>query len=280
MIKTNSLCKTYGNKEVVHNISLEVNKSEIFGFLGPNGAGKTTLMKMITNQVNSSSGNAFINGIDVTAYNELYYKIGIVFELPNLYMKKSIKQNLLLFAQIYSLHKSRVDEVIKLMQLSERQNDKVDKLSKGWKQRVLIARALLHSPDILILDEPTSGLDPNTTNLLHNIILDLNSKGVTVLITTHNMDEADLLCDRVAFIDAGEIKEIGNPTDLKIKYQDNEIEIKYYEKNNIKVEVLYNNFDTRKRVDELLESNKLISVKRKNFSLGEVFSKVTGGELS
>ncbi len=280
MIEINNLSKNYGDLKAVNKISLKINKTEIFGFLGPNGSGKTTLMNMITNQINPTSGSAMINGNDVVSYKDLYNKIGIVFELPNLYMKQTIKNNLVLFSKIYNLPYSRVEEVMELLQLTERKSDKIDSLSKGWKQRVLIARALLHSPELLILDEPTSGLDPNTTSLLHGIIKKLNDDGVTILITTHNMNEADILCNRVAIIDSGEIKEIGEPCELKIKYQSNKLELKYFDNNEVFVKNCDNNLVTQKEIVDLLEADKLISVKKSDFSLGDVFYKVTGGELS
>ncbi len=281
MIKVEKISKQYGDINAVNNISLEIKSGEIIGFLGPNGAGKSTLMKIITNQILPTSGLVTIYGTNVIEYKELYHKIGIVFELPNLYVKSSIYNNLILFSKIYKLSESRVNEVMELLQLTERKNTKVETLSKGWRQRVLIARALLHNPEILILDEPTSGLDPNTMTLIHTIIKKLNKNGVTIIITTHNMHEADILCDRVAIIDSGSVKEIGEPTFLKLKYHNNLLKIEYFDTNNkIKTEICENNQDTRNKIQELIENDKMITIEKNDFSLGNVFQKVTGGDLS
>ncbi|WP_051652492.1 ABC transporter ATP-binding protein/permease [Clostridium algidicarnis] len=189
MIEIKQVSKTFADKKVINNITFKVNEGDIFGFLGPNGAGKTTTIKMIIGLLEPTSGEIFINGKhNVKNKNDIYSDIGVVFELPNLYMKATIQKNLEMFSKIYQLPSSRVDEVMEDLQLIDKKNMKVEKLSKGWKQRVLIARALLHKPKVLILDEPTSGLDPNTVTLIRDYIKKLNSEGTTIIISTQAMN--------------------------------------------------------------------------------------------
>ncbi len=281
MIKINQLTKKYGDKEVVKNLSFEIQKGDIFGFLGPNGAGKTTTIKIITDQLNATSGYVSIDGVDVRDKKELYEDIGIVFELPNLYMKETIKKNLMLFAKIYGLPSSRVQEVMSDLQLTSQQDKKVEKLSKGWKQRVLIARALLHNPTVLILDEPTSGLDPNTATLLHKYIQDLNQKGITIIITTHDMKEADSLCNRIGIIDKGEMKAIGSPHELKERYKKGDVKISYLEQGEIiEKRMKMSEKESKEFLIQLIERNQLLHFDQRPISLADVFSEVTGGELS
>ncbi len=281
MIEISKLTKKYGEKEVVKNISFTVSQGDVFGFLGPNGAGKTTTIKMMTGQLEPTSGMLKIGGEEVREKKELYREIGIVFELPNLYMKATIKDNLTLFGKIYDLPRQRVNEVMEDLQLLDKKDMNVEKLSKGWKQRVLIARALLHRPKVLILDEPTSGLDPNTTTLLHNYIKKLNEEGMTIIITTHDMKEADLLCNRIGIINQGEMSVIGSPEELKEKYQDREIQVQYKEGNQIiTARMPSKDEQTKENILNLMKEDRLIYYSQRSISLGDVFSKVTGGKLS
>ncbi len=281
MIEICNLNRNYGNKKVVKDLSFTIHQGDVFGFLGPNGAGKTTTIKIMTGQLEATSGEIKIDGVEVRKKDNLYQEIGLVFELPNLYMKSTIKKNLDLFAKIYQIPESRVDEVMEDLQLTDRKNQKVEKLSKGWKQRVLIARALLHQPKILILDEPTSGLDPNTATLLHEYIKKLNQKGITIVITTHDMKEADALCNRIGIIDQGEMKAIGSPRELKEKYQKGDAKINYLQGNElIEKRVSMEDDKVREWIAELIMKNQLLHFDQRPISLADVFSEVTGGELS
>ncbi len=196
-------------------------------------------------------------------------------------LKATIKDNLTLFGKIYDLPRQRVNEVMEDLQLLDKKDMNVEKLSKGWKQRVLIARALLHRPKVLILDEPTSGLDPNTTTLLHNYIKKLNEEGMTIIITTHDMKEADLLCNRIGIINQGEMSVIGSPEELKEKYQDREIQVQYKEGNQIiTARMPSKDEQTKENILNLMKEDRLIYYSQRSISLGDVFSKVTGGKLS
>lgn len=274
--------KTYNHKNIVDDISFTIEKGELFGFLGPNGAGKTTTIKMIIGLLEPNQGEIWVNGIDVLKNKKLIYEdIGVVFELPNLYMRASIKNNLKIFAELYGLKDDRINEVMEDLQLCDKQDVKVEKLSKGWKQRVLIGRALLHKPKVLILDEPTSGLDPNTASLIRQYIKKLNEQGTTVVLTTHDMHEADELSHRVGIMHNGKLVAIGKPTELKSKYLREEIEIKYVDNDSVAIKRLESGAtETEKLISQLTSQGKLISMNTSGNSLADVFAVLTGRELS
>ncbi len=282
MIILKNVIKMYDNRNVVDDISFTIEKGELFGFLGPNGAGKTTTMKMLIGLLKPNQGEIWINGNDVLKNRKhIYRDIGVVFELPNLYMRASIKSNLKVFADLYGLSDTRISEVMEDLQLCDKQGVKVEKLSKGWKQRVLIARALLHKPKVLILDEPTSGLDPNTASLIRQYIKTLNSKGTTVILTTHDMNEADELSHRVGIMHNGKLVAIGKPADLKSKYLKREIEIEYMHNDSVVAKKLEaGTTETEKLISQLTSQGKMISMNRSGNSLADVFAGLTGRELS
>lgn len=218
-IDVRQLTRYYNGLCAVDGISFEVEGGEVFGFLGPNGAGKTTTIKMLTAQLRPSEGQAFVAGCDVVLEREaLKPEIGVVFEFQNLYERLSGRDNLVFFARVYGISRRRVDEVLKLTGLAERAADRVKTYSNGMKQRLLIARGLLHEPRVLFLDEPTRGLDPGVARDIRNIIAALSDQGVTVFLTTHYMEEADRLCDRVAIIHEGRIVATGAPAALKAEF--------------------------------------------------------------
>jgi ABC-2 type transport system ATP-binding protein len=218
-IETKALTRDYDGLRAVDGISLWVEPGEIFGFLGPNGAGKTTTIRMLTGQLRPTSGTAKVAGWDiVTQRQQLKPKIGVVFDNQNIYERMSARENLAFFARLYRVQKSRVDEVLAQVGLTERARDKVQKYSNGMKQRVLIARALLHQPEVLFLDEPTRGLDPHIARDIRRIVANLAKTGMTVFLTTHYMEEADQLSRRVAFLDQGRIVALDTPARLKAEY--------------------------------------------------------------
>ena len=222
-IETKELTRDYSGLRAVDGISFNVEPGEIFGFLGPNGAGKTTTIRMLTGQLRPTSGTAKVAGFDiVTQRQQLKPKIGVVFDHQNIYERMSARDNLVFFARLYRVGKSRVDEVLAQVGLTKRARDRVQKYSNGMKQRVLIARALLHKPEVLFLDEPTRGLDPHIAREIRGIVADLAKTGMTVFLTTHYMEEADQLSRRVAFLDQGRIVALGTPARLKAQYGKNE----------------------------------------------------------
>ncbi len=218
-IETKELTRNYDGLRAVDGISFSVAPGEIFGFLGPNGAGKTTTIRMLTGQLIPTSGTAIVAGFDVVnERQQLKPRIGVVFDSQNLYERMSARENLIFFARLYRVRKSRVDEVLAEVGLTERAGDRVQKYSNGMKQRVLIARALLHNPEVLFLDEPTRGLDPHIARDIRSIVTNLARNGMTIFLTTHYMEEADQLSQRVAFLDQGRIIALDTPVRLKAEY--------------------------------------------------------------
>ena len=218
-IEVHELTRNYNGLRAVDGISFSVAPGEIFGFLGPNGAGKTTTIRMLTGQLIPTSGTAKVAGFDiVNERQQLKPRIGVVFDSQNLYDRMSARENLIFFARLYRVRKSRVDEVLAEVGLTERAGDQVQKYSNGMKQRVLIARALLHKPEVLFLDEPTRGLDPHIARDIRGIVSKLAKGGMTVFLTTHYMEEADQLSQRVAFLDRGRIVALDTPDRLKAEY--------------------------------------------------------------
>jgi len=220
VIEISNLTKYYGKLLAVDQISFEVKHKELFGLLGPNGAGKTTTIRMICGMLRPTSGKIVVAGFDVSQKpEEVKRRIGLVPDISNLFGELSARTNLEFMGKLYGLDKGtrreRIDQVLELFHLKERQNDLVKYYSKGMHRRLTIAAALIHQPEILVMDEPTSGLDAQTARLVREIIIDLNNEGRTVLLTTHQIDEADKLCQRVGIIDRGHLIALNTPEELK-----------------------------------------------------------------
>ena len=204
-IEVNNISKSYGAQKALDNISFSIKKGEIVGFLGPNGAGKSTLMKILTTYINADEGSAIVNGNDVnTQQKSVQLSIGYLPEHNPLYLDLYVREYLAFNADVYKVTKSRIEEVIQLTGLSTESHKKIGQLSKGYRQRVGLANALLHNPDVLILDEPTTGLDPNQLMEIRNVIKNVG-KDKTVFLSTHIMQEVEAICDRVIIINNGKI---------------------------------------------------------------------------
>ena len=204
-IEVNNISKSYGAQKALDNISFSIKKGEIVGFLGPNGAGKSTLMKILTTYINADEGSAIVNGNDVnTQQKAVQLSIGYLPEHNPLYLDLYVREYLAFNADVYKVAKSRIEEVIQLTGLSTESHKKIGQLSKGYRQRVGLANALLHNPDVLILDEPTTGLDPNQLVEIRNVIKNVG-KDKTVFLSTHIMQEVEAICDRVIIINNGKI---------------------------------------------------------------------------
>jgi ABC-2 type transport system ATP-binding protein len=215
-IRAEHLARNYGDLVAVDDISFAVAPGKILGFLGPNGAGKTTTIKVLTGQLRPTRGRAWVAGCDVVdERQQLKRQIGVVFDSQNLYERSSARENLAFYARLYGTPRSRIDAVLQQVGLRRRARDKVGTFSNGMKQRLLIARALLHEPRVLFLDEPTRGLDPHVAREIRALVADLAQQGTTVFLTTHYMEEADQLCDRVAIVDLGQIVALDTPASLK-----------------------------------------------------------------
>ena len=204
-IAIQNISKSYGTQKALDAISFSINKGEIVGFLGPNGAGKSTLMKILTTYLTADEGSAKVNGFDVnTQQKDVQLSIGYLPEHNPLYLDLYVREYLAFNADVYKVAKSRIEEVIQLTGLASESHKKIGQLSKGYRQRVGLANALLHNPDVLILDEPTTGLDPNQLVEIRNVIKNAG-KDKTVFLSTHIMQEVEAICDRVIIIDKGKI---------------------------------------------------------------------------
>lgn len=201
MIRTENLTKNFNGKPAVDRLSIEIPEGEVFGFLGPNGAGKTTTVRMLTSLISPTSGSAIVNGFEIGKEDiEIRRTVGILTETPGMYDNLNAEYNLSIYANLYEVDdvKGQVEKYLHMLGLWERRYDEVGTFSKGMKQKLAIARALLHEPRILFLDEPTAGLDPEAARLVRDFIAELSKEGRTIFMCTHNLDEADRLCDRIA----------------------------------------------------------------------------------
>lgn len=218
-IVTKNLSRTFGDVTAVDRLSIEIKRGEVFGLLGPNGAGKTTTVRMLTTLIRPTKGSAVVNGWKVGEDDQqIRRSIGLLTETPGLYDQLSAMRNLEIFANLYDVPdaKGQVEKYLRLLALWDRRDDPAATYSKGMKQKLAISRALLHEPSVLFLDEPTSGLDPAASRLVRDFIKLLRKEGRTIILCTHNLDEADELCDRIGVFKTRMI-EMGKPTELRAK---------------------------------------------------------------
>jgi ABC-2 type transport system ATP-binding protein len=217
-ISTDRLGKRFGDRVAFDDLSVEIGYGEVFGFLGPNGAGKTTTVRTLGTLIEPTSGSATVAGLALTPENgvEIRRRISIMPESPGLYLRLSVLENLECFADLYEVAdpRGRIDAALAAVNIADRANDLCATLSKGLRQRVSLARALLPDPTILFLDEPTAGLDPVAAREVHELIDGLRTRGVTIFLTTHRLDEAERLCDRVAILNTS-LRTVGRPAELR-----------------------------------------------------------------
>ena len=228
LIRARGLTKVFGERTAVAGIDFEVRDGEFFGFLGPNGAGKTTTMRMIAGVSPRTSGTLEIFGQDPDLHgSEIRGRIGVVHQQETLDMELSVRENLLIFGRFFGMDRpsiaTRADELLELFQLSDRAKDQVEPLSGGMKRRLSIARSLIASPRVLMLDEPTTGLDPQARHLLWDALQRLKRGGTTIVLTTHYMDEAEQLCDRLVVMDQAKIVAEGSPRQLIVEHASREV---------------------------------------------------------
>jgi len=283
MIKIQNLEFTYpkSNKKAVNGVSFEIKKGEIFGFLGPNGAGKTTTQKVIIGLLRGYGGNVEILGKNLQSWKtDLYNRIGVGFELPNHYQKLTALENLELFASFYRRRTIPPMQLLKMVELEEDANQRVGTFSKGMKSKLNFARSLLNDPEVLFLDEPTTGLDPVNSRLIKSIIKQKRKEGKAVFLTTHNMNDADELCDRVGFIIEGKLTLIESPKELKIKHGKKVVKVEYLKND----ELVSQEFDLEKLADNksflnLLRTGTVQTIHTEEASLEDIFIKATGRQL-
>ncbi len=277
-ITMSNVQKNFGNITALKALSFDIERGEIFGFLGPSGAGKTTTIKLLTRQLVPDRGEITVFGRDISTFAlEDYHHIGILTDNSGLYERLSVWDNLSVFAQIKGLPKAVVDEVLSDVGLYEDRGKKAKVLSKGMKQRVILARAILHKPELLFLDEPTAALDPANTLSIHKLLRKLNQGGTTIFLTTHNMEEADKLCHRVAFLNQGHIEEMGIPSQLKLKYASGQV---IAELSDGQMVTGQNSAQGLKILAEQIGDRKLCRIHSQEPNLEQIFLKVTGRELA
>lgn len=278
VIVMKNITKNFKDKKALRGLSFEIKPGEIFGFLGPSGAGKTTTIKMLTSQLLPSSGEGKVLNEDIYSLNRNIFKhIGVLTDTSGIYERLSVYENLQLFAKIYDIDEKYIDEVLEKVSLLKDKKTKAKKLSKGMKQRLLLARAVLNKPSLLFLDEPTSSLDPGTSNEIHKLLKELNKSGTTIFLTTHNMEEADKLCHRVAFLNEGTIVEMNDPIKLKQKYAEDCIEVRL--KGIDDLLTIKNDETGGEKINGWMQSGQLLSIHSKEPNLEEIFLKLTGREL-
>jgi ABC-2 type transport system ATP-binding protein len=282
-ILAEDLTYRYGDLLAVDHINFDVGQGEILGFLGPNGAGKSTTVKMLTGQLLPKEGRATLLGLDVARQpKQVQAQIGVCFEITNLYESMSGVENLKLFARLFGVRDFDADALLQRVGLDGRGKDKVEGYSKGMKQRLMVARALVNQPRILFLDEPTEGLDPASAQAIRGVILEEQARGATVFLTTHDMHEADMLCQRVAFIDQGKIVALDTPHALKQQYGRRMIRAEVLAADGALQarEIILDRDDTPGEVAALFAGEQVVTIHSEEATLEDIFIRITGRGLT
>jgi ABC-type multidrug transport system ATPase subunit len=280
-IRVDGLSHWYGKLQAVNNISFEVQPSEILGFLGPNGAGKSTTIKVLTGQLPLKGGSAQILGREIGRDDPLIQsQIGVSFEEKNLYLEMTALENLDFFASLFGIRRPDSLKALKRVGLADRARDRVANYSKGMRQRLMIARAFINKPKVLFLDEPTDGLDPVTATAIRKTIKEEAERGAAVLLTTHNMFEADELSDRVAFINEGEIVALDTAENLKLKYGKRAVRVRLRDGDDVREEELpLDGEKSSSRLSALAASPNLLTIHTEEATLEAIFIRLTGRGL-
>lgn len=277
-IALDKISHSYGNKQVLQAITLKINPGEIFGLLGPSGAGKTTMIQIMTGQLRQVEGKAYILGQDTTSLTGISYReMGLMLDNVGLYERLSCYDNLNIIARLYDLSKDVVLQALEQVDLSDAKDTLVSNLSKGMRQRLLFARALMIDPKVLFLDEPTSGLDPGTAAQIHALIKRKSEEGATVFLTTHNMEEARKLCDEIALLHLGNIVEYGNPQEICNRYNhQKQLQVTL---TTGEVDCLPNDATSAEKIKEYLLHNRILNIHSSEPTLETVFMELTGRGL-
>ncbi|TFJ91785.1 ABC transporter ATP-binding protein [Lentibacillus salicampi] len=277
-IEVKGMRKVFGRKTAIEQVTFNVEKGEIFGLLGPSGSGKTTTIKILTGESTQTDGDVNVLGMDSTRFgsSDFKSKIGILSDNSALYERLTVHDNLKLFCKLYNAPLKEVDVILKEVNMEDERTTTISKLSKGMKQRVLLAKALIHKPKLVFLDEPTSALDPGNAAQIHRGLQKLNEAGTTIFITTHNMEEATELCDRVAFLNNGRLQELDSPGALRYKYSTHAFHVETFSGKRL---VIDNEPENAGQIKELIENGEIKAINTDNPTLGQIFLKVTGKEL-
>ena len=277
-ITAKNLSVKFVQKQVLNDITFGIQEGEIWGLLGPSGAGTTTLVKILTGQIKQDGGNAMLLGKDTRELSPSEHgKIGIMMDNFGLYDRLSVYNNFSFYADIYQVSHDRIADILKSIELYEARNTAVTKLSKGLKNRLSLARALMNHPKILFLDEPTSGLDPATTREIHAILREEKKKGTTIFLTTHNMFEAESLCDHIALLSEGNIIENGAPAEICRKYNHlNKLQVTL---KGGEMFLMENDGTSAPQIKEYLEKELIQAIHSTEPTLESVFLELTGKGL-
>jgi ABC-2 type transport system ATP-binding protein len=281
-ISARDLTFKYGDLTAVDHISFDVAEGEILGFLGPNGAGKSTAVKLLTGQLRPSDGRATLLGMDIVKQTkQIQAQIGVSFEIANLYEQMSAVENLVLFARLFGVKGFNALALLEKVGLAGREKDRVATYSKGMKQRLMLARALVNTPRILFLDEPTDGLDPVSSQTIHAIIREAADRGAAIFLTTHDMVEADKLSNRVGFINKGKIVALDQPARLKRQYGQRALKVEVETADGLIAirEVPLDQGDTPQSVYDLFAQDRIVTVHSEEATLEDIFVEITGREL-
>lgn len=281
VIEVKDLSFSYTEVPFISDINFRVREGEIFGFLGPSGAGKSTLQKILTGLCTSYSGSAKILGVESRQYTNAFYEnIGVDFEFPSLYEKLTARENLRFFASLYKNPTRDISELLDSVGLLAHGDKKVKDFSKGMKSRLNFIKALIHDPKVLFLDEPTSGLDPNNAQIMKELILAERDKGKTIIITTHNMQDATELCDRVVFIVDGQMKALDTPRNFIMSRGATRVRYTYTE-NQAECEgaTLLTEVGSDPLLQRLIAENRITSIHSSEPTLNDVFIELTGARL-
>lgn len=281
-ISLDNLTITYGDFVAVDHLSFTINCGEIFGLLGPNGAGKTTTFLCLTRQVPRTSGCVKVLGHDVaTEFNAIKPRFGYVPDVENHFDEFTAWQNLRIYADLYGVPHSRIEECLTTVELIREKNLPVRAYSKGMRKKLLLARELLHKPEVLLLDEPTANLDVHSTELIRCVIQDLAKNGTTVLITTHNMHEVEQVCQRVAIINHGRLIDMDSPLAFKSRNTERVVDV-VLERNGTheRLSIDLTNDEARRSFARLLESEAPITLHTREFNFYQVFLRLTGEEYN
>ena len=272
--------KRFGETVALKDLSFSVERGEIFGFLGPSGAGKTTTIKLLTRQLVPNAGSLHLFGQELSKLPQsVFDQIGILSDNSGLYERLSVYDNLSVFADLKKIEHSVIHECLERVGLSGEEKKPAKSLSRGMKQRLMLAQAILHKPKLLFLDEPTASLDPGTAKQIHDLLRFLNDQGTTIFLTTHNMEEADKLCSRVAFLNLGKIVVCDTPDTLKLRYSKNEIIVRMAAGQTFAVE------KSREGLALILEKldgdgGSLVTIHSQEPNLEQIFLQLTGRGLS
>ena len=281
-IVVKDLSYSYGDILAVDTVSFEVAEGEVFGFLGPNGAGKSTTVRLLTGQLTPDSGSAELLGMDIVSERKrAQQEIGVSYETTNLYEQLNAVENLNLFARLYRVANFDAMALLERVGLAGREKEHVAHYSKGMKQRLMMARALVSRPRLLFLDEPTDGLDPVSTQTIHALIESATREGTAVFLTTHDMVEADKLSDRVAFIHDGQIVALDTPTALKQQFglRVLRVEVKSDDGQTVTRDVALDEAGTAQAVHDLFQDKQVLTVHSKEATLEDIFIDITGRGL-